>query len=367
MLEMVLTPDNPQLQSLTQEGEINNAEHFAVNCTRILFSQSPPEHFSHADDMRTGVDDLVHHSIAESSRVAYQSDLKHFYEWGGTLPATADRIAAYIAAYAGTLAVATITRRIATLSKAHQAMGGENPCQSALVKATLQGLRRKHGTAQKQAKALTRDDLFTLLDAMGESLKDARDRALLLIGFAGGFRRSELVGLDVTDIEPVRQGIIITLRHSKTDQEGAGRKIGIPHGRTRHCPVAALTDWLARSAITRSAIFRPINRHGQIQPGVNPSEGSTGSCEDHATTMKPERLSGDAVSEIIRERLTAIGIDPDGYSGHSLRAGFATSAAQAGASTLKIRAQTGHTSDAMLARYVRDGELFVGNAAGAVL
>jgi site-specific recombinase XerD len=292
------------------------------------------------------VRDLIEHSVSDSTRTAYASDLKHFSDWGGALPATPEIIAAYVAAYAGKLSVATITRRVATLSKAHQTMAGENPCQSPLVKATLQGLRRKHGTAQKQAKALTREDLFAVLDAMGDGMKDVRDLALLLLGFAGGFRRSELVGLDVTDIEHVRQGIIITLRHSKTDQEGAGRKIGIPHGRTGHCPVAALTAWLTRSSITAGAIFRPINRHGQLQP---------------------ERLSGDAVSEVIRERLAAAGIDPEGYSGHSLRAGFATSAAHAGASTLKIRAQTGHASDAMLSRYIRDGELFIGNAAGVVL
>lgn len=306
-----------------------------------------PEQISPPGASESGaVDDLVRHSIASSTRIAYASDLKHFAEWGGVLPASPEMIAAYMAAYAGTLSAATITRRVATLSKAHQAMGMDNPCQSALVKATLQGLRRKHGTAQKQAKALTREDLFAILDAMGDGTKDVRDRALLLVGFAGGFRRSELVGLDVADIELVRQGIIITLRQSKTDQEGAGRKIGIPYGRTRHCPVAALTDWLTRSGITEGAIFHPITRHGQLQP---------------------ERLSGDAVSEVIRERLTAAGIDPTGYSGHSLRAGFATSAAMAGAPTMKIRAQTGHASDAMLSRYIRDGELFVGNAAGAVL
>jgi integrase len=292
------------------------------------------------------VRDLIEYSVSDSTRVAYASDLKHFAEWGGVLPAAPEMVAAYVAAYAGTLSVATITRRVATLSKAHKAMVGNNPCQSALVKATLQGLRRKHGTAQKQAKALTREDLFAILDATGDGMKDVRDRALLLLGFAGGFRRSELVGLDVADIETVRQGVIVTLRQSKTDQDRAGRKIGIPHGRTRHCPVAAVMDWLTRSDITEGAIFRPITRHGQLQP---------------------ERLSGDAVSEVIRERLAAGGTDPEGYSGHCLRAGFATSAAQAGASTLKIRAQTGHASDAMLSRYIRDGELFVGNAAGAVL
>jgi integrase len=347
MRELALTPDNPHLSSPTEgAGEPKN-ERFALNCTHDMSLKTLPAQIVSPGAPESGaVEDLVRHSIASSTRLAYQSDLKHFREWGGMLPAKPEMIAAYIAAYAGTLSVATITRKVATLSKAHQAIAGENPCQSALVKATLQGLRRKHGIAQKQAKALTREDLFAILDAMGDGMKDARDRALLLLGFAGGFRRSELVGLDVTDIEHVRQGIIITLRHSKTDQEGAGRKIGIPHGRTRHCPVAALTYWLERAGITEGAIFLPINRHGQLQP---------------------ERLSGDAVSEVIRDRLAAVGIDPEGYSGHSLRAGFATSAAQAGASTLKIRAQTGHASDAMLSRYIRDGELFVGNAAGVVL
>ena len=347
MRELILTPDNPHLSSPTEGAGEHKNEHFALNCTHDMSRQALPKQIMSPGAPDSGaVDDLVRHSIASSTRQAYQSDLKHFREWGGMLPATPEMVAAYVAAYAGKLSVATITRRVATLSKAHQAMSGENPCRSPLVKATLQGLRRKHGTAQKQAKVLTQEDLFAMLDAMGDGMKGVRDRALLLLGFGGGFRRSELVGLDVADIETVRQGIIITLRHSKTDQESAGRKIGIPHGRTRHCPVAALTDWLTRSGITEGAIFHPTNRHGQLLP---------------------ERLSGDAVSEVIRERLATVGIDPEGYSGHSLRAGFATSAAQAGASTIKIRQQTGHASDAMLSRYIRDGELFVGNAAGVVL
>ncbi|MGE3643781.1 MAG: site-specific integrase [Beijerinckiaceae bacterium] len=322
-------------------------EQIDLNCThKLSLSAFPAQNRPLETADSAAIDDLVRHSIASNTRIAYASDLKHFREWGGKLPATPQVIASYVAAFAGKLSVATITRRVATLSKAHQAMAGENPCQSALVKATLQGLRRKFGTVQKQAKALTREDLFAILDAMGDSMKDTRDRALLLLGFAGGFRRSELVGLDVADIEHVRQGMIITLRHSKTDQEGAGRKIGIPLGRTRHCPVTAVSEWLMHSGIDEGAIFRPINRHGQLQP---------------------ERLSGDSVSGVIRDHLTAAGIGPEGYSGHSLRAGLATSAANAGASTLKIRAQTGHTSDAMLSRYIRDGELFISNAAAAVL
>ena len=342
MRELVLTPDNPHLQSLTK---VDVDPPFAINCTASTEASDAVPCAINCTD-RNAISELIDHSIADSTRTAYESDLRHFAAWGGTLPATPVLIASYVAAHAGVLAVATITRRVATLSKAHQVLAGENPCQSALVKATLRGLRRKIGTAQKQAKPLLKEELFAILDPLGDSMKDVRDRALLLLGFAGGFRRSEVVRLDVADIEQVRQGIIITLRHSKTDQEGAGRKIGIPHGRTRHCPVAALTGWLNRAGNTHGAVFCPVNRHGHLQP---------------------VRLSGDAVSEVIRERLVAAGIDAEGYSGHSLRAGFATSAAQAGVSTLKIRAQTGHASDAMLSRYVRDGELFVGSAAGVIL
>ncbi len=221
-----------------------------------------------------------------------------------------------------------------------------NPCRSEIVRATLRGVKRTRGVAQCEAKPLLREDLFRVLDAIGEGLKDARDRALLLIGFAGGFRRSEIVALNCDDAERVRQGLIITLRRSKTDQEGAGRNVGLPFGRTRHCPVLALDRWLAVSGIEAGPVFRPVDRHGRFAP---------------------ERLSGEAVSLIVKERVAAVAIDPTGFSGHSLRAGFATSAVKAGVSTLKIRSQTGHASDDMLARYVRDGELFVDNAAGALL
>lgn len=348
MLSQLPNPDILQLSSLNNGVAMpQGTEQFAVNCkNKMGVVGSVTKFLSVEPSDRISVDELIRQSIAQSTRIAYDSDLRHFAAWGGNLPAVPAMIASYIAAYAGVLAVATITRRVATLSKAHQAMGEENPCQSALVKATLRGLRRKQGTAQKQAKPLLKDELFAILGPMGDSMKDVRDRALLLLGFAGGFRRSELVGLDVADIEMVRQGIIITLRHSKTDQEGAGRKIGIPHGRTQHCPVAALTAWLDSAGITQGAVFCPVTRYGHLQP---------------------VRLSGDAVSEVIRERLAAIGMDTNGYSGHSLRAGFATSAAQAGVSTLKIRQQTGHASDAMLGRYIRDGEMFIGNAAGVML
>ena len=326
-----LTPDNTHLSQPTRCAGEPVAAGFAINCINPI---------------RDRLANLVEHSVAANTRRAYRSDLEHFMAWGGTVPASPTMVATYLAAHVDELSVATLVRRIATLSKAHETRGIANPCRSELVRATLRGIKRTRGTAQRQAKPLLREDLSLILDRLGGSVRDVRDRALLLIGFAGGFRRSELIGLDRTDIVPVRRGIEITIRASKTDQEKAGRKIGIPHGRTRHCPVAALDAWLASSGIDHGSVFRPIDRHGHIQR---------------------ERLSGEAVSQIICRHVAAAGIDPAGFSGHSLRAGFATSAVQAGASTSKIRAQTGHASDAMLARYVRDGDLFIGNAAGVLL
>lgn len=317
-----------------------NDEQFAVNCNVDTFLTAEREALTDA------ATDLLRHSLSPATERALRGDLAHFQSWGGSVPATPATVCAYIGDHAGQHAVATIQRRVASISKAHEVAGLPNPCRAEIVKATLRGLRRKHGIAQRQAKPLLRDDLLLVLDRMGESLRDQRDRALLLLGFAGGFRRSELVALELADIETTRQGLIVTIRRSKTDQEGEGRRIGIPHGRTRHCPVAAVEAWLSASAIDSGPLFRPITRHGHV--ATNP-------------------LTGDAVSVLLRERLAAAGIGPEGYSGHSLRAGFATSAAQAGVSILKIRAQTGHASDAMLARYVREGELFTGNAAGVLL
>jgi integrase len=334
-MERILTSDNTYLSRPSIESDVNSqlpvAPRFAIDCT---------------DAIADRVADLIENSISDNTRRAYRSDLAHFQDWGGQLPADPEAVASYLAAHAQTLGVSTLVRRLATISKAHEARGLPNPCRSKLVRATLRGVKRTRGIAQREAKPLLKEDLFCALDAMRDGVKDARDRALLLIGFAGGFRRSELVGLDCADIEHVRQGVVITLRRSKTDQEAAGRKIGITFGRTHHCPVIALDHWLTASGIDHGPVFRPVDRHGRVGP---------------------ERLSGEAVSLTVKERVAAAGIDAASFSGHSLRAGFATSAAQAGVSSAKIRSQTGHASDAMLARYIRDGELFLGNAAGALL
>jgi site-specific recombinase XerC len=149
----------------------------------------------------------------------------------GRIPASPETIAVYLVAHADVLSVATLNRRIAALAKVHRSRGFSNPTSVEVVESTLRGLKRIKGTAQRQATPLIKEDLFLVLEATGARLKDVRDRALLLLGFAGGFRRSELTGLNWDDVIPVRQGLVVTLRRSKTDQNGAGRKIGVPHGR----------------------------------------------------------------------------------------------------------------------------------------
>lgn len=324
-----LTRDN-LLFSRPKSSENPATDPFAVNC------KSAPERIA----------DFLQASLAPNTRIAYLSDLAHFESWGGRIPAEPETVAAYLATHADALCVATLNRRLAALAKVHRSHGLTNPTSTELVKSVLRGLKRVKGGAQRKATPLLKEDLILALDATGEGLKDLRDRALLLIGFAGGFRRSELVGLTCGDVEHVRQGIIVTLRRSKTDQHAEGRKIGIPFARGRWCPVAALEEWLTRSGIAEGALFRPVDRHGRT--GEQP-------------------MSGEAVSLVVKERVHAVGVDPSGYSGHSLRAGLVTSAAQAGVASWKIRRQTGHASEAGLSRYIREGELFRGNAVSALL
>jgi integrase len=183
-----------------------------------------------------------------------------------------------------------------------------------------------------------------MVDATDEGLIGLRDRALILLGFAGAFRRAELVALDVTDLQFSRDGLTVTLRRSKTDQEGQGRKIGIPYGANPEtCPVRTLQAWLEEAAIAEGPVFRSLSRHGKVRPG---------------------RLSSVDVARVVKKLANRAGLDPAKYAGHSLRAGHATSAAASGASERSIMNQTGHRSVQMVRRYIREGSLFRENSAG---
>lgn len=291
------------------------------------------------------VSDYLRASLSDNSRRAYRSDLNHFLTWGGTIPASPDMVAQYLADHAGQHAIATLARRLVSIGKAHTTQGMPSPTDTELIRATLRGIRHTHGSAQRQLSPALKEDVLAMVANL-HGTKGIRDKAMLLIGFAGAFRRSELVSLTVADIEQAKQGLIIHLRRSKTDQDGRGRKVAIPFARGAVCPVMALQEWLDASGITEGPIFRPVNRHGVITDVA---------------------LSAQAVALVVKERAKAVGLDPIRYAGHSLRAGLVTSAAQLGVSSWKIRQQTGHASDAMLSRYIREANIFVDNAAGAVL
>ena len=307
----------------------------------LLAGKTPPK----PPTLSLDVSDYLRASLSDNSRRAYRSDLSQFLAWGGTIPASPAMIAGYLAGHAGLHAIATLARRLVSIGKAHTAQGLPSPTDSELVRATLRGIRHTHGSAQRQVAPAIKEDVLLMVAGLG-GIKGVRDRALLLIGFAGAFRRSELVSLTVADIEQAKQGLIVQLRFSKTDQEGRGRKVAIPYARGSVCPVLAYQQWLEVAKITEGAIFRGVNRHGHISDAA---------------------ITAQAVALVVKERAQAVGLDSAKYAGHSLRSGLVTSAAKLGVSSWKIREQTGHKSDAMLARYIRDANIFVDNAAGAVL
>lgn len=288
-------------------------------------------------------------SKAESTLRGYRSDWREFFAWCEShnvcpLPATPESVAAYIAECAGHLKVGSIQRRINAIAEAHKTVNVDSPTHSGLVRATLKGIRRVKGTAPAQKAAALIDDIRAMVDSADAGLIGLRDAALVLIGFAGAFRRSELVGLTVEDCVFSKDGLTVTLRRSKTDQEGAGRNIGLPYGSNPStCPVRVLQDWLEQARITSGPVFRSINRHGHVQEGG---------------------LSGIDVARIVKKLAERAGLDATKYAGHSLRAGHATTAAIGGASERSIMNQTGHRSVQMVRRYIRDGSLFRENSAG---
>lgn len=285
----------------------------------------------------------VEESLSSNTRNAYQKDILHFIAWGGVIPSYPEDIAQYLSAHAVSHSIATLCRWLVSIRKAHTMQGFSDPTKSDLVKLTLKGIKRVHGNPQKQASPLLKEDLIVLLSHCPDTIKGKRDAALLLLGFCGALRRSELVAVKLADLEFNSQGLVLTIVRSKVDQEGYGRKVGIPNGRGKICPVRSLHSWLVHSSARNEFIFRAISKGGAISD---------------------RGLSDRAVSDIIKYYAKKAGLSPEKYSGHSLRAGLATSAAQHGIPSWKIRQQTGHSSDSMLARYIRDGNLFENNAAG---
>lgn len=293
-------------------------------------------------------------SLSANTQRAYASDLARFKAWGGKIPCSSQTVANYLAACAGTLKISTLTRHLAAIAHGHATAGFESPVASPIVKATLRGIRRVHGTAQKQAKPITVQMLRKLVRPVAafSAMRNLRDRALLLTGFAGGFRRSELAGLTVGSVSFTRRGAVIRLGASKTDPNGTGRNVAVPFGETPLCPVRALKDWLKATArlpacgeLSNPPLFRRIDRYGNAGGGL---------CDA-------------AIGWILNQRMQAKGLHAKGFSAHSLRAGLVTSAAKAGVPNWAIQRQTGHRSEFMVQRYIRDLQPFEQNALKSVL
>ncbi len=297
----------------------------------LQLSNSPTCNRLHAE---TSPDPLVAEYLlaarADNTNRAYDADLRHFRAWGGHLPSDPDEIVRYLAQHAGVLRPGTLYRRLAALATAHHDRGLPDPTKHPLVRRVMHGISRRHFCAPARVAPLLIDDLARIVAGLGHSRMDFRDRALLLAGFFGALRRSELVALDCEPIERTGSGLLLNIAKSKTDQTGKGRLVHLARRADMLCPVRAVGDWLAVAGLTNGALFREADGK---ELGA--------------------RLSGWAVARIVKAQVQHAGFDPAKYSGHSLRAGFATSAAMAGFDALVIARQTGHRSNRALSAYVR--------------
>jgi site-specific recombinase XerD len=294
--------------------------------------------------------DLAKADKDASTRKAYGTDFRIFRTWCeargvSALPAAPETVAAYLAANAGTSKASTLGRRIAAIRHAHKLASLPPPTDAEGVKATMRGIRRTHGSARVRKAPAVAGKMLGMVATAPDKLAGLRDRALLLIGFGGALRRSELVALNVADIAETETGLLVTIRHSKTDQEGEGATIAIARGDVA-CPVKALRAWLGASGIEAGPIFRPIDKAG---------------------TVRSSRLTDRSVANIVKAYAARAGFDADTFSGHSLRAGFLTSAAGKGASIFKMMDVSRHKSVDTLRGYVRDAELFKDHAGAGLL
>jgi len=290
-------------------------------------------------------------AVATNTRRAHRSHWQHFIAFCAThavpaLPAAPETVAAYLTLFATTHAVGTLEHRLATITKAHATAGLPNPAASELIRTQMRGIRRTHGVAPNQKTPALVADLQLMLATLPDTLLGCRDRALLLLGFATAARRSELVALDVADLAFTSDGLVVSVRRSKTDQTGVGVQKGVHFGRhAETCPVRTLRGWLDAAAITAGPVFRTVDRHGNVSEA---------------------RLGDRAVALVIKRAAAAAGLDPGGFAGHSLRAGLATQAAMNGEGERAIMRQTGHRSVTMVRRYIRQGSLFTENVTGRI-
>jgi site-specific recombinase XerD len=293
----------------------------------------------------------VEMAISKTTSRAYSTDFAHFEAWCRaerlpSLPAKPSTVGLYLASMAESgYRISTITRRLAAIAIMHRDRNLPSPASLRFpaVGNVIRGIQREKGVRPEQKRALSTEELRKMVTAMPATPLGLRNRALLLIGFAGGFRRSELARIDFADVEDTDDGLTILLRRSKTDQAGEGRKIGIAYGSDpKTCPVRNYRKWIAAAKITEGPVF----------------------CHFHNRTMGTKAITDRVVALTIKKAAERVGIEAQSLAGHSLRSGLATTAARNGASEASIMKQTGHRSVIMVRRYIREGELFHDNASG---
>ena len=242
--------------------------------------------------------------------------------------------------------MSTLKRRIVSIGVIHKMKGHYLDTKHPAIIENIMGIKRRKGSIQKGKKPLLINNLKKIINVIDENIKNEikrlRDRSIILIGFSGGFRRNEIVSLDYNDLDFMQDGLKITLRRSKTDQFGEGLIKGLPYfDNNQYCPVISISKWLEISKINSGPLFR------RFKKGLGLSDN---------------RLTDQTVALLIKEYLNLAGIDNKNYSGHSLRSGFATSAAESGAEERNIMAMTGHKSTEMVRRYIKEANLFKNNA-----
>ena len=293
-------------------------------------------------------------SRSDATWRAYKSDWRQFEGWCADvglpcLPAEPETVAMFVASQADRgLTPTTINRRLAAMRLVHLGAGHDSPHNSIKVTEVMRGIRRNWAQPPKKKSAVMDDDVKRMADAVEpETRKGLRDRALVLLGFAGAFRRSELVGLSTWNLAEQDEGLKVTIEKSKTDQEAIGQTIGILRvADSPYCPVQAVSDWLTVAEIESGPVFRRMFRGDKVgQP----------------------RLSSQSVALVVKELAFRAGLNANDYAGHSLRSGFLTSAARNRATVFKMADQSRHASLDVLREYVRDNDVFSDHAGAGML
>ena len=282
---------------------------------------------------------------------AYKSDFKDFGVFCAkhglsSMPTEPKVVSLYLTHLSTSSKMSTLRRRLVSIGVVHKLKGHYLDTKHPVIIENLMGIKRKKGSIQTGKKPLLINHLKKIINVIDEQkiekIKKLRNRTLILIGFGGGFRRTELISIDYEDLDFVEEGVKITLRRSKTDQFGEGLVKGLPYfTNEKYCPVTSLKNWINLSQIKTGPIFRRFAK-GAILTG--------------------HRLTDQSVVLIIKNYLKLVGIESQNYSGHSLRSGFATVAAESGADERSIMAMTGHKTTQMVRRYIKEANIFKNNA-----